>query len=64
MLSGKTPGSELGEQRQTHIREVREAGCEETTASQALRSHVLPKGILHVTLKLLLTPRFTLMTWE
>ena len=34
------------------------------TASQALWSHVLPKEILHVTLKLLLTPSFTLMIQE
>ena len=62
---------------------VRKAGYEETTASQALWSHVPPKGtpraswraawgrkllllerILHVTLKLLFTPNFTLTSWK
>ena len=62
---------------------VREAGYEETTASRALWSHVLPKGtprttwraargrklpllerILHVTLKLLFTSTFTLISWK
>ena len=64
MLSGKIPGSELGKQRQTHDRESQRGWMRGTTASWGLWSHVLPKGILHVTLKLLLTPGFTLMTLE
>ena len=64
MPSGKILGSVLGKQRQTHGRESQGGWMRGTTASWGLWSHVLPKGILHVTLKLLLTPGFSLMTWE
>ena len=65
MLSGKTLGSVLRKQRQTHDRES-QGGWRpgNPPTSWVPWFHVLPKGILHVTLKFLLTPSFTLMTWE
>ena len=61
MLSGKIPGSVLGKQRQ---RRSRRLDARKPTASRALWSHIPTKRILHMTLKVLLTPSFTLMTWE
>ena len=48
----------------TQQRKSRRLDARKPTASRALWSHIPSKGILHVTLKFLLTPSFTLMTWE
>ena len=83
MLSGKTLGSVLGKQRQTHGRESQGGWMRGNPLPPGLYGHMshqrahlwlpggLPGGggttsllesILHVTLKLLLTPTFTLKT--
>ena len=64
MLSGKTPGSELGEQRETHDRK--------SQGGWMRGNHCLPGSVVTHPAKgnsprdpqLLLTPSFTLMTWE
>ena len=64
MLSGKIPGSVLGKQRQTHDRES-QGGW--TQGNHGLSGSVVTcpgKGNPPCDPKLLLTPCFTLMTWE